>query len=282
MSFSEKQIVTLAHGKVSYWTYNPAGTQTIVMVHGFRGDHHGLEDIVAELPKNWRVIVPDLPGFGESSEFKSQHTIENYTLFLHEFIQKTTDQPVYLLGHSFGSIVAAHYAAEYPAAIKKLILVNPIASPALKGSKAIFSHLTVLYYWLGHKLPEKVGYRLLRSKAIVLTMSTLLTKTKDKALRRKIHQGHLAHFSSFQSGRVVMESFKTSVTHTATEKADYIKTPTLLIVGELDDIAPLKAQARLAHEIKDSQLVVVPRVGHLIHHEAPDIAAAAIDAFCRQ
>lgn len=173
----ETHSLKLAHSTVRYWTYNPNGEQTILMIHGFRGDHHGLEDIVAELPKTWRVIVPDLPGFGASSEFRGDHNIENYTQFLHEFIQKTTKQPVYLLGHSFGSIITAHYAAEHPSVVKKLILINPIASPALKG---IFSHLTVLYYWLGNKLPKRAGYGLLRSKAIVLTMSTLLAKRKIK------------------------------------------------------------------------------------------------------
>lgn len=277
----EKHTVKLSHGTVRYWLYNPQSSETIVMVHGFRGDHHGLEDIVRALPAHYRVIVPDLPGFGESSEFHGAHNIENYIQFLHEFMKETTDQSIFLLGHSFGSIITAHYAAMFPDTIKKLILINPIASPALKGKKAVFSHLTVLYYWLGHRLPQKAGQRLLSSKAIVLTMSALLAKTKDKTVRRRIHKGHLAHFSSFQSRRVVLESFKASVSHTATEKAEHIKTPTLLVVGEIDDIAPLKGQARLAHELATSQLVIVPRVGHLIHHEAPDIAAAAIDTFCQ-
>lgn len=278
----EKNSLALSHGSVQYWTYNNTAKNTIVMVHGFRGDHHGLEDIIRELPKQYRVIVPDLPGFGASESFKGTHDIKNYMQFLREFIAKTTNQPPVLLGHSFGSIVAAHYVAEFPKTIKKLILVNPIASPALKGKKAIFSHLTVFYYWLGSKLPSKAGHALLSNKAIVLTMSTLLAKTKDKTLRRKIHQGHLAHFSSFQSRRVVMESFKASVSHTALEPADKISTPTLLIVGEVDDIAPLKSQKQLEQKITNSQLVVAPRVGHLIHHEAPDIAAAAIDAFYQQ
>lgn len=278
---AEKHSATLSHGKVQYWVYNPKGTATLVMVHGFRGDHHGLEDIVRELPARYRVIVPDLPGFGESGEFTGQHNIESYTKFLHEFIAKVIDHPPVLLGHSFGSILTAHYAAEHPKAITKLILVNPIASPALKGKKAIFSHLTVFYYWLGSKLPAKAGHTLLSNKAIVLTMSALLAKTKDKTLRRKIHRGHLAHFSSFQSRRVVMESFKASISHTATEKADQITTPTLLIVGEIDDIAPLSGQKQLQQKLANSQLIIAPRVGHLIHHEAPDIAAQAIAAFCK-
>lgn len=278
----EKHSLTLSHGVVHYWIYNPAGTQTIIMVHGFRGDHHGLEDIVAQLPKNYRVIVPDLPGFGLSPELPGKHDIEGYITFLHEFIQEITDKPPVLLGHSFGSIITAHYAARHTQAIQKLILVNPISSPALKGGRAIFSHLTVFYYWLGNKLPEKAGNKLLSSKAIVLTMSSFLTKTKDKALRRKIRQGHLAHFSSFQSRRVVMESFKASVSHTVLEPVDRITTPTLLIAGEIDDIAPLHSQKQLQQKLASSQLVVAPRVGHLIHHEAPDVAAQAIDSFCQK
>src|SRR5690606_31255495 len=125
---SEKHNAAFSHGTVHYWVYNPTGKQTIVMIHGFRGDRHGLEDIVAELPKKYRVIVPDLPGFGESPELPDKHDIESYTKFLHDFIAKVTDQPPVLLGHSFGSIITAHYAAQQSQAITKLILVNPIAS----------------------------------------------------------------------------------------------------------------------------------------------------------
>lgn len=279
-----KQTVHLLGAEVSYWTYNPQGNCTIVMVHGFRGDHHGLEDIIDQLPTDCRVVVPDLPGFGESKPLKGQaHDINGYTKFLHEFIKtlKLTQPPI-LLGHSFGSIVAAHFAAEHPSAIEKLILINPIASPALRGPRAFMTQLTIMYYWLGRNLPERIGLGLLSNRAIIFSTSLLLVKTRDKKLRKQIHKNHLRHFSTFQTRDVVLEAFNASVAHTAADYAEKITAPTLLIAGELDDIAPAKYQYTLKKKLNgNSTLIVIPKVGHLIHHEAPQEAAEAIATFCK-
>lgn len=57
----------LAGGTTELWVYGPPDADTtIILVHGFRGDHHGLEPIVAQLPR-YRTILSDLPGFGEST-----------------------------------------------------------------------------------------------------------------------------------------------------------------------------------------------------------------------
>ncbi|HEX4662176.1 MAG TPA: alpha/beta hydrolase, partial [Candidatus Saccharimonadales bacterium] len=58
-----------------------------------------------------------------------------------------------------------------------------------------------------------------------------------------------------------------------------ITIPTLLIVGAIDDIAPLSAQYGLRGQLPTASLVIINNVGHLIHHEAPDQAAATIEKF---
>ena len=278
-----KKYIQLPSADIAYWIYNPKGTQTMVMVHGFRGNHHGLEDIIAKLPKKYRIIVPDLPGFGESRPFKQgRHDIHGYVQFLGEFInQLNIGQPV-LLGHSFGSIITAHFAAQFPTSISKLILVNPIASSPLKGPRAILTQLTVFYYWVSSKVPEKVGRSLLSNNAIVLAMSALLAKTKDKKLRRQIHKNHLTHFSSFQNRQVVLEAFQASTTATAADKAHEIPMPTLLIAGERDDIAPLVHQKALHAALASADLTTIEKVGHLAHYEAPSVVAEAITIFLRK
>src|ERR1700709_2349077 len=101
--------VSILGSDTHYWDYGPADAPlTIVAVHGFRGEHHGLEPVVAQL-RGVRVISPDLPGFGESTPMTAAgHDIDGYARWLTEFVAALALQadPV-ILGHSFGSIVTA-------------------------------------------------------------------------------------------------------------------------------------------------------------------------------
>lgn len=273
-----EQTVLLNKKTTAYWTYHDENLPVIVMVHGFRGTHHGLQRIVDALPE-FHIVVPDVPGFGESDAIVS-HDLDSYVSWLHNFIEsfKFTRPPV-LLGHSFGSIITSHYAAQYPRSITKLILVNPIGSPALKGPRGTLTRLAIMYYWLGRTLPEKVSHAWLSNKLIVKIMSVAMSKSKDKDMLHYIHDQHLQHFSTFANPKVVAEAFRTSVSHDVREIAQRITTPTLLIAGEKDDITPLTKQQELQKIVQGSKLVVIPAVGHLIHYETAKEAAKAIKDF---
>lgn len=273
----------LATTKVAYWEYNTGKKPVVVMVHGFRGTHHGLQRIVDQLP-DFHIIVPDLPGFGDSMPLAGQtHSLENYVHFLEGFIAKLgLKQPPVLLGHSFGSIVAGHFAAEFPEKISKLILINPIGAPALQGPRAVLTRLAIMYYWLGKKLPGRAAHKWLANPLIVKIMSVTMAKTTDKQLLKYIHSQHLQHFSTFANPQVVAEAFRTSVSHDVSQIASGIKTPTLLIAGEKDDITPLEKQELLATHNPHFQLEIIPSVGHLIHYETPVEAASLIARFAKQ
>ena len=123
----------LAGVRTRYWQYG-LGMNTgvfyskdfpkVLMVHGFRGDHHGLEIIanrLLALMPGADVISPDLPGFGRSDELSGQVSIESYVQWLHALIERVASgQKVLLVGHSFGSIVAAAYAAAHPETLDRL------------------------------------------------------------------------------------------------------------------------------------------------------------------
>lgn len=266
---------------MAYWTYHNATLPTIVMIHGFRGTHHGLDLIAKGLP-GYHLIVPDLPGFGESEPLGKEHSLDNYTQWLHAFIEELgLSEPPVLLGHSFGSIVTATYASEYPDTISKLILVNPIGAPALEGPKAALTKLAIFYYLLGQKLPPKIAHSWLSTKPIVMVMSSTMAKTKDKSLRAFIHNQHLQHFSTYANPAVLSEAFKTSISHTVREHAPAIAVPTLLIAGDVDDITPLGKQRELATLFPQATLKIIKGVGHLTHYETPDQVARLIDNFIR-
>ncbi len=254
--------------------------QTIIMIHGFRGTHHGLLLIANHLKGN-RLVVPDLPGFGKGETLEA-YDLENYVMWLHRYMKalQLTQLPI-LLGHSFGSIICAAYAEKYPETIKKLVLVNPIGSPALEGPNKVMTKLAVAYYKIGAKLPEKPAYKWLSAQPIVKVMSVTMAKTRDKTLRAFIHQQHRQHFSRFHTAQSVLEGFRTSISHTVRDYARNIKTPTLLIAGSLDDITPLGDQYGLVKLFPNAQLRVINDVGHLTHYETPERVAQYVQAFIK-
>lgn len=270
----------------AWWEYGDPEAPVIVMVHGFRGDHHGLEPIVAKLP-GYRVIVPDLPGFGASSTFADDaHDIDGYAAWLADFVRVAgaADAPApaggayALLGHSFGSIIAAAAVAA-GLTPDELVLVNPIGAPALEGPRAIMTRLAVAYYRASAALPARLGFALLRNRAIVRVMSVTMAKTEEPDLRRFIHDQHDRYFSAFSDRDAVLEAFEASVSHDVREYAPSIRVPVLLVVAERDDVTPLAAQHRLQPLFEDATLAVIPGVGHLIHYETPAEAAGHIRMF---
>ncbi|MBN9158608.1 alpha/beta hydrolase [Microbacterium sp.] len=267
-------------GRTAYWVYGPEDAEvTVLAVHGFRGEHHGLEPVVAHLP-GVRVIMPDLPGFGETAPLPGRvHDIDAYAAWLTEFAGTVAPGAV-VLGHSFGSIVASAAVAG-GLRTPRLILVNPIGAPALEGPKAVLTRLAILYYALGARLPEGIGTELLRNRVIVRVMSAAMAKTADPELRRFVHDQHDTYFSRFSDREVLSQAFRTSVSHDVREFAPRIEVPTLLVAAQRDDITPIEAERHLATLFPDAELTEIAHVGHLIHYETPAEAAGAIRRFLR-
>ncbi|MBQ9915795.1 MAG: alpha/beta hydrolase [Microbacterium sp.] len=274
----ERGTADVLGGTTAYWTYGDAADPiTIVAVHGFRGEHHGLEPVVAHLP-GIRVISPDLPGFGETPPLPGRpHDLDAYAAWLRAFVESVAPGAI-VLGHSFGSIVASAAVAG-GLATPRLILVNPIGAPALEGPRGVLTRLAVFYYLAGARLPRALGDALLRNGVIVRVMSNAMAKTRDPHLRRFVHEQHDAYFSRFADRDVLHDAFVTSVSHDVREFAPRILQPTLLIAAEKDDITPIEAERHLATLFPDAELVEIPDVGHLIHYETPAAAASAIRGF---
>jgi pimeloyl-ACP methyl ester carboxylesterase len=263
-----------------YWVYGPEDAAlTIVVAHGYRGEHHGLEPVIAQLP-NIRWIGPDMPGFGESTPLTEvPHSIEGFAAWLTAFIDALglTGTAV-TLGHSFGTIISSQ-AVSAGLKTPALILVNPISTSGLEGPSRLATLITVAFYRLAGRLPSRVGAFMLKRWFVVQFMSSTLAKTKDRELRRWIHREHHTYFNRFASRDFVVEAFEASVSADVSTYAAGITVPTLLVAAELDDITPVKAHHDVVATMTDAKLELLLGVGHLIHYEVPHLAAAAIKSF---
>ncbi|MFD7308970.1 alpha/beta fold hydrolase [Promicromonospora sp. NPDC059942] len=268
-----------------------AAPRRLVFLHGLRGDHHGLEPIVANLVEqrpDLQVWVPDLPGFGASAPLPDGvHDVAGYAGWTAELLAAVAPGgDAVLAGHSFGSIVAAATVAG-PAAgpapdgvsVRALVLVNPIATAALDGPRRAMSAVTVGVHRLAAALPERAGTGLLRHPLFTRVASLAMVTSHDPDLRRWIHAEHDRYFSGFADRRTLLEAFHASVGTDVSAYAGRITVPTLLVASENDDVAPLPSQRVLAAALADARLAVVPRIGHLAHYEAPDVVARETAGF---
>jgi pimeloyl-ACP methyl ester carboxylesterase len=276
----ERREISILGSTTRYWVYGPEHAETtIVIAHGYRGEHHGLEPVIAQLP-GIRWIGADMPGFGESTVLTEvPHNIDGFARWFTEFFDALgLAGTAITLGHSFGTIISSRAVAaglQTPA----LILINPISTSGLKGPSRVATLITVAYYRLAGRLPSRLGAWILRRWFVVQFMSSTLAKTKDKNLRQWIHNQHHTYFNSFANRDFVVEAFEASVGSDVSDFAAEIGVPTLLVAAELDDITPVQAHHDLIAIMPDARLTLLMGTGHLIHYEVPELAAAAIEDF---
>ena len=280
----------MAGSVTRYWVYpasinsdtvTASGDQpkTLVMIHGYRGNHRGLEAIAGALD-DFNVVIPDLPGFGESTPLLERHSVANYATWLEAFVKALhLETPPLLLGHSFGSIIVAHAAAE-GIAVEAIILENPVSAMALKGPKRIGTKLAQGFYGVSARLPVRSSERALKSWPMVRGMSILMAKTRDPKLRRWIHDQHDANFNAFANRDVAIQAFQASISECVGQWIEAFQVPTLIIAGELDDITSVRQQHEAFTKLRvPSSMIVHDRVGHLTHYEIPDKVAEDIRGF---
>ncbi len=266
--------------RTRFWDFGPEDARdVVVLAHGYRGDHHGLEPVIARLDAI-RIVSPDLPGFGDSTPLtEAPHSIEGYGRWLAEFIASLElPAPPVVLGHSFGSMIASHAIADGMPA-RALVLVNPITTDPKIAAGRVITALTRAFYGVTRAMPARLARLWLGNWLIVRFMSMNLVKTPDATLRRWIHEEHHRYFNGFSDARTVAEAFDASVSTDVRVAAPRVSVPTVLIAGEVDRIAPLPGQRSAVDLFPDARLVVVPGTGHLAHYETPDLVADAIRTF---
>lgn len=266
--------------EIAYWTHHDRKKPTLILVHGFTGSHDGFQYLVPLL-KDFRLIIPDLPGFGVSPLPHKKLTLPELGKLLIEFIEALDlDEKPHLLGHSMGSLVAAEAVCQQPGDFaEKLLFVSPVPSPIRTFDKRRPGVMVSrLYYGACRRLPS-VGKRMAVSRKITKLSTGIIMTTKDKKLREAIYGHHYENLNYISSigwySQLYTAINRTGISHYRAALKDF---DVLIINGNNDSVTPVKHQRRVAKTI-GAKLKIIPEVGHLAHYEKPAELASAIRHF---
>jgi pimeloyl-ACP methyl ester carboxylesterase len=261
--------------KLHFWDWGDNGKPSLVLVHGSRDHARSWDRIAPALCRDFRVVAPDLRGHGDSSWAQgAMYSIPEYVLDISALIDIVSRDPVYLIGHSLGGAIVLQYAGVYPDRVRKLVSIEGYGPPPEK--LAPHPAHERLRSWIENmrdyekrdphhypNLASAVQRMLDANPYLTMEMARHLTLfgtnwNPDGSLTWKF-DNYVRAFSPYGFN---MED--------AQEIWRQIKCETLLFRG-LDSWAIDPEVDGRIHAIPRYRLVNVPRAGHWVHHDQPEV-----------
>jgi pimeloyl-ACP methyl ester carboxylesterase len=263
---------TVRGRRAVYWEMNAWQPRTLVMLHGFRGDRRGLLDVAHGL-SSFRLIIPDLPGCGESEALADRHTTANYAAWLEDFLTEIGHAAFGIWAHSYGGTIALLFAARTAQRPTAVVAVAPVVA-----LPRFLSTVPTAYYSIVRLLPRRWHQAWIASPAIDRIVGQVLMKTRGRHQRESLRDRGRRSLATVNP-QVVVEQYASLRRHDRQDTGENIAMPVLIVAGGQDIIAPIGLLRALATRIPDCQLVNVPGSGHLAPLEDPESAAQIAETF---
>lgn len=248
----ERQVI-VKNLQVNYKIFD-RGEEPFLILHGWGSGSDNWKKVGELLAQNnFRVFIPDLPGFGKSQESKEVWGLDSYVEWLYGFCQeiKELNGSFYLLGHSFGGALASKFAIKYNQKVEKLFLVAPSGIREKTVKK---------------KMLAKV------SKFIKIFSFLPLYDVTRKVFYRVVVGGN-----DYTSAKGMMrENFLKVVSEDLSQCLSFIKVPTVIIWGDNDNLTPMLHADIFNKKIENSKLIIVPGAPHALQIVHPEILAEKI------
>lgn len=255
--------VTVFGQKMHYYEAGN-GPETVVLIHGMGGNGSNWATTIAALSPKYRVIAPDLIGFGKSDKPQIGYRPATFVDFLDKFLTEVKVDKAHIVGHSLGGWVSTLYATTYPNRVNKLVLMD--AAGLLPGKDYDPAQLQLLQATTRSQIRELLKMILanptpfLNDPAVDFVLTTRLSANDGYTVSQLVE--------SVKRG----EDFTDS-------KLGAVKAPTLIVWGKQDMLLKVADAEKLNKGIAGSQLVVIDGAGHGPNVEKPAEFHAALTKF---
>ena len=218
---------------INYIDYGK-GDNTLVFLHGW-GQNIEMMKPIGDKIKNNRIIIIDLPGFGNSPEPSEIWSMYDYADMVHELLDSLDVSNPILLGHSFGGKISLIYASKYKT--NKLVL-------------------------FGSPFKQKIKKLSTKTK-ILKSLKKVPGLNKLEGFAKK----HIGSRDYKQASPFMRKILVDHVNLDITEDVKKIKCPTLIIWGTLDEEVPLEDAYELEKLISDAAVIEYPGCSHYAYLE---------------
>jgi pimeloyl-ACP methyl ester carboxylesterase/Flp pilus assembly protein TadD len=245
--------VLLKTGVRLHYAYkgDPSGTP-IILLHGYGDSWFSYSPILPLLDKKYRVYIPDQRGHGNSDRPSEGYALKQFAADVVAFMDAMNVKQATIVGHSMGSFVAQHVAAQVPGRVNKLVLIGS----ATKIRNNVVTGLQQEINALADPMPEKF----VRDFQIGVAFQPLPQEFLDGVVRESLKL----------PARVWRGVMAQMVAPEADVELKRIKSPTLIIWGDKENIFPRSEQDLLVAALRNAVLKVYPDTGHAPNWERPE------------
>lgn len=255
----------------------------LVLIHGAWVSHEWWRWQVPEFSRQYKVLLLDVRGHGQSSPLQKSYSINGFTRDLEILLQKTGIEEAVLVGWSMGGIISMQYCLDNPSKVKALVLI------ATRGHRNPYFRLKVLFHHLQARLSLMMNFTSPRKYDRAVhrfpdesrdwlrrEVSNMLSPTVPK----EVFDWVMAELAN-NPRENYLEVARSIWSWEAGEELRRINVPTLIMAGEKDTWIPTRFPRLLHSAIPNSRLVIVENTGHYLSLERPEVVNAEIIKFLK-
>ena len=267
--------VAIDGAKLHYMTagHGPA----LILLHGYAETSLMWKPIIPVLAERFTVIAPDLPGIGDSEIPAGGLDMKNAAIRIHDLAQSLGVQKAEVVGHDIGLMVAYAYAAQFPAEVTKLVLMDAFL-PGVPGWEAVYNNPDIWHFRFNGPTPEALVRG--RERIYFDYFWNDFAADKTHSIPEAAREAYVAAYARpgrMHSGWAYFVSFLQAAKDFAELSQTKLTMPVLAIGGDKSLGVALGQQAKLV--ATDATVVVLKDTGHWMLEEQPKETTDALLKF---
>lgn len=248
---------------------------TLVLLHSLFMDHSTWSAVAGELCRDYRVITPDLPGYGESEKpapSRFAYDVNAFTSAVADLYAALSLGRASVVGHGLGGSIALTLAARHPELVSKLVVIDPLSESAEPWLYGRLAHLP---------LAGSLVFKQLLGRGLFGAYFRELFLAEPASVSNERLDNYYLSFNTPAARGSVLATLRATVdARPVAAQTSRIQKPTLVLWGRRDRLLPPSVGQRLAREIRGARFELLD-AGHAPQEEKPRELADALRRFLR-